>query len=289
MKLTITKILCAAFVLFVACSAFAQQLTLPQQVVAGNPFSISTSGSGDATLYIAGEGQVLKRNVHLGDQVQIAADELNSAGYYLATLCASGCGESTGFYVLPGDVASLNFMARPSRLPVGLKDGISGTVYAFDKLHNLVTTPQEVTFQLAASNGPGTTRTVRSQDGVAWVQLNSAAKEGSARFSASTGGISVERVVQQVASNPCNLRMKATRAPGGVLLETDPIRDCNGNPVPDGTIVTFTETNGDIVSTVDAPIKRDIARAELPDNNPATFSVAAGIVLGNEIHWGGGR
>ena len=25
-------------------------------------------------------------------------------------------------------------------------------------------------------------------------------------------------------------------------LETAPVRDCSGNPVPDGTIVTFTET-----------------------------------------------
>ena len=69
-----------------------------------------------------------------------------------------------------------------------------------------------------------------------------------------------------------------------IVVETDPIRDCSGNAVPDGTIVTFTETDSRGLSTVDARVKRGIARAELPLSENATISVAAGVVLGNEVH-----
>jgi hypothetical protein len=95
--------------------------------------------------------------------------------------------------------------------------------------------------------------------------------------------------VQQVAGDACNLRMTAKSMAKTIVVETDPIRDCSGNAVPDGTIVTFTETDSRGISTVDARVKRDVARAELPLSDNATISVAAGVVLGNEVHvsWGG--
>jgi hypothetical protein len=74
-----------------------------------------------------------------------------------------------------------------------------------------------------------------------------------------------------------------------ILVRTDPIRDCSGNPVPDGTIVTFTATDSQGKSTVDARIKRGIAEAELPASSGATISVASGVVVGNEIQWRGGQ
>ena len=79
------------------------------------------------------------------------------------------------------------------------------------------------------------------------------------------------------------------RDKNGILVRTDPIRDCAGNPVPDGTIVTFTSTDRQGKSTVDARIKRGIAAGELPASNDATISVASGVVMGNEIQWGGGQ
>ena len=72
------------------------------------------------------------------------------------------------------------------------------------------------------------------------------------------------------------------------MLQTDPVRDCSGNPVPDGTIVTFTESYAGSQSTVDVPLKRGIAHTELPAHAGATISVAAGVVMGNEIRWNGG-
>ncbi|HVZ17778.1 MAG TPA: hypothetical protein VG897_11710, partial [Terriglobales bacterium] len=74
----------------------------------------------------------------------------------------------------------------------------------------------------------------------------------------------------------------------GLLVETDPVKDCAGNPVPDGTIVTIMATSPKGRSTVDARVKKGIATAQLPPMQNATLSVAAGVVVGNEIHVGGG-
>jgi hypothetical protein len=73
-----------------------------------------------------------------------------------------------------------------------------------------------------------------------------------------------------------------------IALETEPVRDCNGNPVPDGTIVTFTQTYRGGQSMVDVPLKRGVARTEMPARSGAVISVASGVVMGNEIHWSGG-
>lgn len=66
-------------------------------------------------------------------------------------------------------------------------------------------------------------------------------------------------------------------------METDPVKDCRGNAVPDGTVVSFTAVDGNGKTTVDAPIKKGVARAELPLTGNATISVASGVVIGNEI------
>jgi len=80
---------------------------------------------------------------------------------------------------------------------------------------------------------------------------------GPIQLIASVGDLNVRRVVRQVASDPCNLRIKAQRTAKGIVVETEPVRDCSGNAVPDGTIVTFTKTDGAGKSTVDAPINKE--------------------------------
>jgi hypothetical protein len=83
--------------------------------------------------------------------------------------------------------------------------------------------------------------------------------------------------------------MRAQRKGHLVEVVTDPVRDCSGNPVPDGTIVTFIQSAPNkLRSTVDARIKRGVARATLPAIDGAMVSVASGVVLGNEIRLGGG-
>lgn len=264
---------------FAADSAHADELRVPQNAVAGQPITINGSG----TLYLIGPGQVIKRDFQSGS-VDIKGEELRSAGRWIAS---TGSNQSQVFWVKPGKPENLNFLARPSRVPVARPNVISGVTFVFDKYQNLIIDPTPVNFNLSVG-GVGSSKTVTSKDGVAWTNSSSASKAGAAQFVASAGDSTVRRVVQQVAADPCNLRMHvAGKSKDMVILETDPIRDCSGNPVPDGTIVTFIQTDQNGKSTVDARIKKDIARAELPASNNATITVAAGVVLGNELHVGG--
>jgi hypothetical protein len=274
----------AALAVVFAALGHAADLRVPPTVTAGSGLSISTSGSGSGTLFLFGPGAAVKRSVQLGQEVQLSADELQNAGRYTVVIG----GDSGSFYVTAGPVGSIAFLARPSRVPSNTAHVISGTAFIFDKYQNLVLQPLPVKFDLTV-DGQTTSRTETSKGGVAYTKLDSSKKEGSAQFVASSGRVSVRRVVQQVASDPCNIRMGAQPDKSGILVRTDPIRDCSGNPVPDGTIVTFTSTGSQGKSTVDARIKRGIAEAELPASNGATLSVASGVVVGNEIQWRGGQ
>ena len=204
---------------------------------------------------------------------------------------ARGTTEKAEFDVVAaGQPASVNFLAKPSRLPVSRPDGISGVAYVFDVFRNLVREPTPVSFQLSDSAGGTQTRSVPTRNGVAWVKMASAPRAGAAQFQVSAGSVSEKRVVQQVPGDPCNLRMSAQRSGQRMILETAPVRDCSGNAVSDGTIVTFTQTyDGRSEATVDVPLKRDVARTEMPARDGAVISVATGVVLGNEIRVGGQR
>lgn len=285
MRTLILILLLVAVCWFAADCAHAAELQVPQNAVAGQPLTINLEGSG--TLYLIGPGQIIKHEFKSGP-VEIKGEELHSAGRWIAVVKGSS-EQSQVFWVKPGKPDKLNFLARPSRVPVARKDVISGVAFVFDQYQNMVLTPTPVNFKLSVGD-TGAAKTVTSRSGVAWTDSSSAAKAGSAQFVASAGDTSVLRVVQQVAADPCerNLRMHVAGHSGKMItVETDPIRDCSGNPVPDGTIVTFIQTDKTGKSTVDARIKKDIARAELPASDNATITVAAGVVLGNELHVGG--
>ena len=79
--------------------------------------------------------------------------------------------------------------------------------------------------------------------------------------------------------------MNARQSGQRVQLVTDPVRDCSGNAVPDGTIVTFTETYGGAQSTIDEPLKHGIAEVTMQVHPGAKLSVASGVVMGNQIGW----
>ncbi len=265
-------------------------MRLPESVTAGSTFSIATTGSGKANLYIAGPGGALRRELALGETVSISGSELYSAGHYVAVLVAGSSTETGAMDIVSApQPATLSFLARPSRLAVGLRGGVSGTAYIFDAYHNLITTPMPVSFQLSTPTSAVQAKTVLSRDGAAWTQMDSAPREGAARFVAQTSGVTETRVIEEVPGDPCGLTMSAHPDGRRIALETQPVKDCSGNSVPDGTIVTFTENYGGMQSTVDAPLKQGIARAEMPSVEGARLSVASGVVAGNEIRWGGGR
>ena len=127
---------------------------------------------------------------------------------------------------------------------------------------------------------------VTTRAGAAWTEMDSTSQQGSSKFVAQAGDVSSTSIIRQVPGDPCDLKMSAQPSGQQLDLQTAPVRDCSGNAVPDGTIVTFTETYPGGQSTVDVPLKRDIAEVKMPAHDGATFTVASGVVLGNQIRWG---
>lgn len=279
-------LLAALLVAPVLTSAQDVALRAPSGAVAGQPASISTTGGGSATFYLVGPAIALKRNVQLGQDIPLSAREIEGAGRYVATICAGSCSSSV-FFVTAGKPSSLTFLVHPSRAPVAQPDMISGVAFPFDEFGNLIFTPQTVQFQIGSKDSKLASHSVPTENGVAWFRTSSGKSAGAVQVAASLNDVQARRVVQQVASDPCRLQIKAQRTPKGVEVQTDPVRDCAGNPVPDGTIVTFTAKNGDEISTVDAPIKQDVARARISAKGPIVISAASGVVMGNEIRVGG--
>src|SRR5512146_2671682 len=232
MRNLILAMLLALACWFAASVAHAADLNVPARVPAGKDLAIPTSGSGQVTFYLSGPSHIVRKQVQLGNEVRIAAQDLRTAGTYTLVLGS----DSANFVVEPGTPERLSFLALPSRLPVALQNGVSGVVYTFDGSHNLVLAPQTVQFKLSVPAAAAVTRSVQTKYGVAWLQLDSTRKAGQAQFVASVGDVSERRIVQETPSDPCNLRMKIQRTAKGLIAETDPIKDCTGNPVPDGTI-----------------------------------------------------
>lgn len=277
-------------VCFIISSVFAADIRLSDKAVAGHDIVVGTSGSGDATLYVVGPGTAIKRQVKLGDDVQLKGEELRNAGYYQIAIKGGDADISKDLYVAPAAAEKINFLARPSRVPVGQPKVIAGTAFVFDQYENLVMAPTPVTFELSVPGAPAKVERATTKNGVAYLQTGSGTKAGPGQFVVQIGENSVRRVVEETASEPCNLRFKLHKGKEGLIAETDPVRDCSGNAVPDGTIVTFISAEpGKGRSTVDARVKKGIARAVLPPIPGATISVASGVVLGNEVRWGGGE
>ena len=274
------SVLAVITTLFFAAVALA--VTAPERATAGQDVTIRANGS---EVYVVCPGYASKHKVE-GGSATISGDELQTAGR-----CVVSDGNSSAvMWVAPAPAARINFLAQPSRVPVAQSNAISGTVFVFDKWNNMVITPTPVKFELAVEGAPSITRTVQSNNGVAFVRTDSSKKEGNANFVASVGDVNMKRVVRQVAAEPCGgtLRMTAHPEKNGILVETAPVRDCSGNPVPDGTIVTFTSVDPKGRSTVDARVKKGVATAMLPSSDHADISVASGITVGNEIRWSGG-
>jgi hypothetical protein len=279
-------IICIVGVLCLAGLGVAQEIRVPASVAAGQEATISTTGSGKATFYLLGPGVSNKSDISLGEEIHLRSQDVRNAGAYLAILCTDTC-RSSSFYITAGEPTGLTFLVHPSRVPTGLSEAVSGVALPFDQFHNLVLDPVTVNFQLTAGNASLLSRAVRTQNGVAWFRTNSGKSAGRLQIVATLGAVSSSRAVQQVAADPCNLRIKGQRTPKGIVVETDPVRDCSGNPVPDGTIVTFSAAGSGGRSTVDAPIKQGVARAQIEATGPQVISVASGVVMGNELRVGG--
>ena len=264
------------------CVAQDAEIEPPKNAVAGSTLSIPTTGSGDATFYLIGPGTTLKKNISLGKQIELTGEDLAASGRYVAIACAGTC-QSSNFFVAPAQAASISFLAHPSRASVKGRDAISGVVFPFDRFRNLVLAPTTVSFQMRTNNDVVFSRDVPTRLGVAWFRTDSSGRAGTANLTATINNVAEQRVLQLVASDPCNLRIQAKQTAQGILAETEPVHDCSGNVVPDGTIVSFTASSAGGRSTVDAPIKKGIARAQLAGSGETVISAASGVVMGNEV------
>jgi hypothetical protein len=267
--------------------AWAVELRVPATVDAGQSFSIPTEGSGQATFYLIGPDHVVKRTVELGHDLQVQSDDVRAAGRYQVILCSSEC-SSTAFEVTAASSAHLSFFLHPSRVPVSASGAIDATVFVFDKYFNLILNPTKLEFRITPASGAAFSRPSSTVNGVAWVRMDSTPHEGRVQVTAVLGNVEEPRVIQQVAADACGLRMKAATAGNLVTLETDPVRDCSGNALPDGTVVSFTKIDKAGKSTVDTPIKKGIARVQFSVHGRAQISVACGVTLGNEVSLNGG-
>jgi hypothetical protein len=272
-----------------AAAAQAAEIHPPQKVTAGTSITIPTSGSGDATFYLIGPDVASKKKVQAGSDIPVESDFLQLAGRYVAVLCASDGCASSNFFVVPAAPNKLSLLVHPSRVPVGSANGISTVAFVFDNFHNFVLKPEPVKFSILPKDAKEISADRPSQNGVAWVRISSAKKEGPVRIAAAIGNANEVRVVQQVAAEACNLRIKASRVKNAFLIETDPVRDCSGNSVPDGTVVSFTKSDSAGKTTVDVPIKRGVAKVEMPIDGRARITVASGVVTGNELDVAGGQ
>lgn len=276
-------VLLAFSLLIGAAAGFAADVTVPEQAVAGGKLSLATSGSGEATVIVAGPSSILKRKVQLGQAIELEGDDVASAGRYTVILESGDGNASKNFFVVAAKPAHLSFIAHPSRAPVSQRDGIRGSVYAFDSDNNLVTQPIAVTFKVTGNQKGAVQKQSVSKNGVASVALDSPQREGAVQFQATAGNVTATRVVRVVADEPCAIRIHAEMQDKGLQVETDPVKDCSGNLVPDGTVVTFTEFDDQGRSTVDANVKKGIARAILPAQGDVRISAASGVALGNEV------
>jgi hypothetical protein len=266
--------------------AMAAELHVPATVKAGQAFSIHLTGSGNATLYLIGPDHVVKRSVASANDVEIASGDLRTAGRYRVIICDGSC-SSASFEVKSAEPAQLSFFLHPSRVPVSSRDSIDAFVFVFDRYSNLVLVPSVVDFQIKPASGSPLSHQSPTRNGVAWMRIDSTAHEGRVQVTAALGKVEEARVIQQVAAEPCALHIKAVERGGKVALETDPVRDCGGNPLPDGTVVSFTKTDKSGRSTVDTPIRKGVAKTEFRMDGPAKISVACGVALGNEVELGG--
>src|SRR5947209_20263670 len=112
-----------SFAFTTAALAFAADLRVPQQIVAGKGANIEVSGSG--TLYVSGPGFAAKHDVKDGS-FELKPEDTRAAGNYIAEL-KSGDGTGTReFTILPDQNQRNVVQARLSRTPVHAATGIIG-------------------------------------------------------------------------------------------------------------------------------------------------------------------
>ena len=204
-------------------------------------FRFLSQGSGEATFYLVGPDHVVKRNVTLG--TRCCRFSPTTCARRAATRRSSATPHALlpQFEVKATQPAHLSFFLHPSRVPVSTPNSIDATAFVFDQYFNLVPAPSTVDFRITPASGdsvlPASFHPARSGLDCARTRR---AHEGRVQVTARLGNVEEARVVQQVAAEACALARESYAERKTVHLETDPVRDCSGNALPDGTVVSFT-------------------------------------------------
>src|SRR5256885_3276513 len=169
--------------LLLAISTHAAELHAPAQVKAGSAFSLTSSGSGEATLYLVGPASVSKRKVQLGSGIAVQSNEVQHAGRYTAVVCSGSDCASTNFYVVAADASKLSLLVHPSRVRVATPNAISAVAFVFDKFHNLVLSPSNVEFKAIPQQGSALTHSQPTSNGVSRSEERRVGKECRSRWS----------------------------------------------------------------------------------------------------------
>src|SRR5207245_10344228 len=133
--------------LLLAISTHAAELHAPAQVKASSAFSLTSSGSGEATLYLVGPASVSKRKVQLGSGIAVQSNEVQHAGRYTAVVCSGSDCACTNFYVVAADASMLSLLVHQSLVRLATPNAISAVSFIFDEFHNLVVWPCHVRLQ----------------------------------------------------------------------------------------------------------------------------------------------
>ena len=150
---------------------------MPDSASAGEETAISTTGSGKATFYLVGPGVSRKSEVALGEEIHLTAQDVRdcrplSRGSLLRHL-------SQRSFLRERREARQSELYRSSLArPCRQNDAVSGVAFPFDQYRNLVLTPVSVNFQLTAKDTSLFSRSVRTQNGVAWFRTTSGKSAG---------------------------------------------------------------------------------------------------------------
>jgi adhesin/invasin len=174
----------------------------------------------------------------------------------------------------PGPPANLSLIAAPSTLPVGSLSALTATVT--DQFGNPVVNGTAVSFTTNLGSASPVTRV--TTNGVATATLSSTLP-GTAVVTATVGSLSATRPVTFTPGPPTNLSLAAapsTLQVGNLSALTATVTDQFGNPVVDGTVVSFTTKLGS-ASPVTRVTTNGVATATLSSTVAGLATVTATV------------
>jgi adhesin/invasin len=174
----------------------------------------------------------------------------------------------------PGPPANLSLIAAPSTLPVGNLSALTATVT--DQFGNPVVNGTAVSFTTNLGSASPVTRV--TTNGVATATLSSMLP-GTAVVTATVGSLNATRLVTFTPGPPTNLSLAAapsTLQVGNLSALTATVTDQFGNPVVNGTVVSFT-TNLGSASPVTRVTTNGVATATLSSTVAGLATVTATV------------